>query len=189
MESLQTGDLLLFSGTSWSSYFSEYFGCCTYHHVGLIIRNPRFMFPDLPDGIYVLDTKPIQDLYTSILSSIRIRPLLTVISSLPHGTVYYRRTTIDSIFQQKIHRIMYRISHTNLSIWEWLKKEGEESFIFPRAIKFEVENWCAVFLAYCCHQVGMIGPVNWCLVEPRDFSSIESFLPFSHPISEDTLIW
>lgn len=132
METLQTGDLLLFSGTSWSSYFSEYFGCCTYHHVGIIICNPRFMFPDLSDGIYVLDTKPVQDQYSSILSSLRVRPLSIVLDSLPKGTVYVRRITMDRnpIFYRNIHKIIYRISHTNLSIWEWLKKEGEECFIF-----------------------------------------------------------
>jgi hypothetical protein len=132
METLQTGDLLLFSGTSWSSYFSEYFGCCTYHHVGIIICNPRFMFPDLSDGIYVLDTKPVQDQYSSILSSLRVRPLSTVLDSLPKGTVYIRSITMDRnpIFYRNIHKIIYRISHTNLSIWEWLKKEGEECFIF-----------------------------------------------------------
>ena len=53
---LQTGDLLLFRGNAWVSKILEYMGKSKYSHVGMIIKNPSFIDPDLEDGLYVWDS-------------------------------------------------------------------------------------------------------------------------------------
>ena len=54
--SLQTGDILLFRGTSWVSWLVEWFGVSRYSHVGMVIKNPQFMNLDLEDGTYILES-------------------------------------------------------------------------------------------------------------------------------------
>ena len=47
--SLQTGDIILFRGTSFISCMLEYFGRSRYSHVGIIVRNPKFINPGIED--------------------------------------------------------------------------------------------------------------------------------------------
>jgi cell wall-associated NlpC family hydrolase len=42
-KSLETGDIILFRGTGIIATILEYFGKSKYSHVGMILKNPKFL--------------------------------------------------------------------------------------------------------------------------------------------------
>ena len=55
MDKLETGDLLLFSGNYFLSKIIEYFTDCNYSHVGIVLKDPKYLDPKLI-GFYLLQS-------------------------------------------------------------------------------------------------------------------------------------
>lgn len=173
----------------------EQFGCCTYHNMGMIIRNPYLPIHSVrkPDEIYILSTTPIHNLkQDKIKTSIRIRLLSEVLAEVPAHTVYIRRVKCvrNAVFHTTFRLIIQKImDHPHdLSVHDWHKEECESFFIYPRSISFSPSNWCSVFLAYLCFQLHIVEPVNWSVIEPRDFSVSENFLSFIPIVEPEELL-
>jgi len=94
LDQLQTGDLLLFRGSGIISKVVECFGTSRYSHVGMIVRNPSFIHPELEDGLYVLEsswnhTPDAED--HQIKLGVQLHKLSDVIPEFAKGSTYIRR--------------------------------------------------------------------------------------------------
>ena len=180
---LQTGDLLLFRGNAWLSTLLEYFGKSKYSHVGIVIKNPKFINPDLEDGLYVLDSswgyKPdCED--NSYYYGVQMHKLDDIISLYPKNSVNVRKVKAnrDEEFYTKfkaIHDIVYRKPY-DLHIMDWI--EALENMEKPVAINSLWKNthrfWCSALVCFVYYKLGWISEVNWSIITPREFSSIDS---------------
>ncbi len=52
LRNLETGDLLLFHGSTFLSLFLEYMGQSKYSHVGIILKNPSFINESLNPELF-----------------------------------------------------------------------------------------------------------------------------------------
>ena len=176
---LQTGDLLLFRGNAWISRILEYVGKSKYSHVGVIIKNPSFIHPDLEDGLYVWDsswgsTPDSEDhLYRY---GIQMHKLDDIIELYPKNSIYVRKVTAnrDEEFYKKfkaIHDVVYRKPY-DLHIMDWIA--ALENMKTPLAINSIWKNtdhfWCSAFVSFVYYKLGWILDVNWTIISPREFS-------------------
>ena len=60
---LDTGDIILFSGNYIVSKAIEFITGSIYSHVGVVIKNPKFIDKNLEDGLYIIEsgTESIND--------------------------------------------------------------------------------------------------------------------------------
>jgi hypothetical protein len=81
LDSIQTGDILLFSTNKWYSDVIEIGDECIYSHCGIILRDPIYIDPSL-NGLYVLESglEPFPDVIDhKIHFGVQIVPLVFVI--------------------------------------------------------------------------------------------------------------
>ena len=107
---LQTGDLLLFRGSSWLSLLLEYAGQSKYSHVGMILKNPRFINETLEDGLYLWDasysyTPEVEN--HDIRYGVQIHKLDDILPLYKDHSIYVRKVTADrnQAFEQQIKSI------------------------------------------------------------------------------------
>ena len=104
---LQTGDLILFRGTSWVSWLVEWFGVSRYSHVGIVVKNPIFLNSDLEDGIYLLEsswnnTPDAED--HQMKCGVQLHLLDDVLKEYSKGAVFTRKVHCErnDAFYQKL---------------------------------------------------------------------------------------
>jgi len=181
---LETGDLLLFHGTTILSKILEFFGRSKYSHVGMIIKNPKFLNDKLEDGLYVLDssygyTPDIEDHQKKF--GVQLHKLKDIVSLYNSGTIYVRKVKNvirDDIFYEKlkeIHTVIHNKPY-DLHIMDWIA--AKENLSTPISINplWKTTNrfWCSALISYVYSQLGWISDVNWSLIAPCEFSSKES---------------
>ena len=178
---LETGDLLLFHGTSILSTILEYFGRSKYSHIGMIIKNPKFLNDKLKDGLYVLESsygyKPDEEDH-QIKFGVQLHKLEDIYKP---NTIYVRKLKNiirDDIFYEKlknIHTIIHNKPY-DLHIMDWIM--AEENISKPISINplWKITNrfWCSALISYVYLRLGWVSDVNWSLVAPCEFSSKES---------------
>ena len=178
---LETGDLLLFHGTSILSTILEYFGRSKYSHIGMIIKNPKFLNNKLEDGLYVLESsygyKPDEEDH-QIKFGVQLHKLEDIYKP---NTIYVRKLKNiirDDIFYEKlknIHTIIHNKPY-DLHIMDWIM--AEENISKPISINplWKITNrfWCSALISYVYLRLGWVSDVNWSLVAPCEFSSKES---------------
>lgn len=181
---LETGDLLLFHGTTLLSNILEYFGQSKYSHIGMIVKNPKFLNDHLEDGIYVLDSsygyKPDEE-DNQIKYGVQIHKLEDIIKLYDPYMIYIRKVKNvirDNIFYEKlkeIHTTIYNKPY-DLNIIDWIT--ALENLSNPITInplwKKTNRFWCSSLISYIYLKLGWISDVNWSLIAPREFSSKES---------------
>jgi hypothetical protein len=180
---LQTGDILLFRGDSLLSKVLEFVGRSKYSHVGIILKNPSFINPNLEDGIYLWDSSwgysPDSEDNTYHYG-IQLHKLDDIISLYPKNSIYVRKVNAvrDEAFYEKlkaIHDIVYRKPY-DLHIMDWIEslenmyKKVEINSVWKTTQRF----WCSAFVSFVYYKLGWISDVNWTLIAPREFSTIDS---------------
>lgn len=198
MDFLQTGDLVLFKGTSWISYFLEWFGRCPYSHVGMIIRNPRFLNYDLEDGIYLLESgwNVIPDAEDHhVKYGVQLHFLSDIISLCPKGSILFRKIDCKRDYEfystlrdlhTKIHNKPY-----DLHLIDWLEAEYNLYYPVPLSDSHRATDryWCSALVSYIYDQLGIVEPVNWTLVSPRELTSLGSLMKFRCPIGTEMILY
>ena len=182
LDTLETGDVILFSGNSWISYIVEWFGRSPYSHVGMIIKNPSFINTTLQDGIYLLESgfNSIPDSEDHLYKvGVQIHLLSDILEKCQPGSVYVRRISCkrDSFFYEKLDNIHKTIHNRpyDMNLWDWLKAsyhldiDGDIS-IQQNEPQTTDRFWCSALIAYVFDKLDLIEPVNWTIVTPRDFS-------------------
>jgi len=186
MIELQTGDLLLFHGSSWLSLFLEYMGQSKYSHVGIILKNPSFINESLKDGLYLWDASYS---YTPEVENHKIDDILPLYKN---HSIYVRKVSVDRNidFEKQIKSIHEEVHSKpyNIHLIDWIV--AKLNIIYPFHYfswwKQTDRFWCSSLVAFIYYRLGWISDVNWSLVAPRDFSSVESSqLSFSVIISDE----
>ena len=202
LSELDTGDILLFQGNALVSRFLEYFGRSKYSHVAMVLKNPRYIRPDLPDGLYVLeassnDAPDVEHLLGSSESfggaRVALHRLEDVLALYPSGSVFLRHVscTRDETFYQRLAAAHEEVHHKpyDLNPVDWIRAEW--NLIHPLAIHPDYQKtdafWCSALLCYLFHRLDLLEhEVDWSLIAPREFSAQEGTrLRFRCPVSEE----
>lgn len=180
-DNLETGDILLFRGTSFLSRIVEYFGLSDYSHVGMILKNPKFINPNLEDGIYILesssnDTPDSEDHKFKL--GVQIHLLADVVKQFSTGTVFVRKLNVirDENFYKKMDGIHKEIHNKpyDLNPYDWLIAKINLTNKFNESDKYRKTNsfWCSALLSYVYCKLGLINEdINWSIISPKEFSS------------------
>ena len=183
MMDLQSGDLLLCHGVGWVSSFLQYIGQSKYSHVGIILKNPKFLCETLEDGLYVWDssygTAPEDENHT-IRFGVQIHKLDYFMSLYPKESLYVRKIDYprNDDFHTKLINIHKEVHGKpyNTHIMDWIS--AKLNMVYPFSIlsiwKYTDRFWCSALVTYIYVQLGWISDANWGLIAPREFSSKES---------------
>ena len=197
---LDTGDILLFKGTNWLSRVIEYFGVSRYSHVGIVVKNPKFLNEELEDGLYILessvnDTPDSEDHLYKV--GVQIHRLEDVLKEFTPGSVFVRHIDIerDETFYKKLSIIHKEIHNKpyDLDINDWLF--AKINLIFPLPIDTDFRKtksfWCSALASYVYCELGWIeNDINWTIITPREFSSDEGkMITFKCKIDCEKLIY
>ena len=198
MDTLETGDIILFRGNSWISYFLEWIGRSRYSHVGMIIKNPSFINDSLKDGIYLLESgwNAIPDSEEHIIKSgVQLHLLSDILQNCDPGSVYVRciSCTRNHTFYEKLDIIHQTIHNRpyDMNLWDWIRAAYHldiDGSIAPSSSATTTQFWCSALIAYIFDKLELIEPVNWSVVTPRDFSLWSIRLQFRCTIGKEELI-
>ena len=197
---LETGDILLFRGTSWISWLVEWVGVSKYSHVGIVVKNPSFLDPELEDGTYLLDsswsaTPDAED--HQMKYGVQLHLLEDVLKEYSKGSVLVRKVNCErnEAFYDtfaKLHKEIYDKPY-DLSPWDWLCAKYNMMCPLPSnpAYKTTKRFWCSALVSYVFCQLGIMDPnVNWSLVAPREFSSDEAqWIRFRCPVDNERILY
>jgi hypothetical protein len=195
MDSLETGDLLLFSNHS-----SGFFGIFTsiikwgthsnYSHTGIILRDPFFINPALK-GLYVWESsyngKPDpQD--NKVKIGVQITPLLEIIEEYKKtgGSIFARKMKstfeipVKDIFNNNvltdIHTVVYNKPY-DLVPKDWI----EAFFKYDDKPQKTDRFWCSALVGYIYTRVGILSDkTDWSVLTPNDFSVSGENLNFTN---------
>jgi len=198
--SLQTGDIILFRGTGFIPCLLEYFGRSRYSHVGIIVRNPKFINPGIEDGIYVLESivsKEFDVEDNKLRNGVTLHHIDDVLKKYSKGSVYVRHVSCQRTedFYKKFIKVHNQVHEKpyDLNLYDWLCAEYNIDCPFPEQDRFKHTNtfWCSALATYVLCEVGVVqNRVNWSLVAPRDFSCNEGkHLIFLCDLSDEILIY
>ena len=177
MEYYQTGDILLFNGKGWLSYFIEYFGKCDYSHIGMVVVNPSTELK----GVYLLDCS-LED-----NKAVQLRLLDDVIKDYD-GSVYFRKMIYERSekFQTSIMNVYNEVKDVpyDLDIFDWIAaKILVDTDDLCRAEKTPFSNikdtskfWCSALVAYLYVRSDIL-PIStpWSIIAPVDFTSYPKY--------------
>jgi hypothetical protein len=198
-QTLDTGDILLFRGNGVISKVVECFGSSRYSHVGMIVRNPSFLHPDMEDGIYLMESSwnPTPDAEDhQVKLGVQIHKLSDILPEFPKGSIYVRKiycernqAFYDAL--KKAHEVVHNKPYDE-NPFDWIRAKYNELHPFPADGTYQSTKsfWCSALLSYLFCKVGLLDShVNWSLIAPREFSSIEGrYLSFRCEMGEDMLL-
>lgn len=194
METLQTGDLLLFHPTK--PMFSSFISCFSdlvdwlsgsqYSHVAMVLKDPTYIDPKLK-GYYMLESgiEEFGDAEDNkIKFGVQISNLEKVMKSYP-GNIYVRRLNVhrDKAFEDKIvemHKKVHNLPY-DINIKDWVEAYDKVHKwpcwqSLPEGEKQKRNTyWCSALIAFAYVQLGYLKEdTPWTLISPRAFSSKEN---------------
>jgi hypothetical protein len=188
IKNLKTGDILLFSSTfswtnpmTWAGGFVEFFTKKPYSHVGMILKDPTWIKPEMT-GIYLWESSyegipdPQDD---KIKLGVMITPIKQVLSQ-SNEKIWVRqlfdaenKLTIPVL--EKIHKIVYEKPYDFNPI-DWLSAYLRKNFEKRKDSRF----FCSALVACIYAESGIIDPnTNWTIVRPSDFDETDSHLTWN----------
>ena len=186
MDTLKTGDLILFNGhnTGLLNYFSSLirFGTHSdYTHVGVIIKDPTFINPVLK-GLYVWEsgyegTPDPQD--NKIKVGVQITPLFEMIQNFKGSTILFRKINCNfNCFTdenlKKVHEVVYNKPY-DLVPKDWLEALVRKDIEPQKTDRF----WCSALVGYIYTKCGILDEdTDWSILRPSDFSLAGEKLTF-----------
>jgi hypothetical protein len=200
--SLDTGDLILFRGKNCISCLIE---CCSnskYSHVGIILKNPKFINNNMKDGLYILESmahsnQPDEEDHV-IKSGVQIHNINDKIDNIKENIVFVRKLNInrDETFYKKfeeIHKEIYNKPY-DMSIFDWVcaKYNINHKLSINTSYKTKKKFWCSALVSYVYCELGIIdNNINWSIISPKEFSSFEggNSIKFLCNITNDELLY
>jgi hypothetical protein len=193
IDNLDTGDILLFSGNSIFGRLLEFFGRSKYSHVGIVLKNPKFLNDSLEDGLYILESSynntPDSEDHMYKLG-VQIHKLEEVLDEYNKGRVYVRKLKCvrDETFYNKLNDIHKEIHNKpyDINISDWIMaKYNLDKEINPNPLyKTTKDFWCSALVCFIFKELGFIKEeINWTLIAPNEFSSTEGrYITFDQEI-------
>ena len=180
---IDTGDILLCKGNGWVSRVVEWVGTSRYSHVGIIVRNPRFLCDTMEDGLYLWDSSygltPEAE-HGEIRFGVQLHRLEEVLKLYPAHSLYIRHLDVDrneTFYRQltEIHEEVHAKPY-DTHLLDWMEAKLNMMVHFPISSwwKHTDRFWCSALVSYIYVRMGWISDVNWSLIAPREYSSVES---------------
>jgi hypothetical protein len=194
MDSLKTGDLLLFNNKS-----SGFFGFFTslikwgthsnYSHVAMILKDPYFINPALK-GLYVWEssfngTPDPQD--NKIKLGVQITPLHELINEYQKtgGSIFIRKVkskcelSTNDIFNDNILRIIHNTVYDKP--YDIVPKDWIEAFFkYDDTPQKTSRFWCSALVGFIYTRIGILNETtDWSVLTPNDFSLSGDSLNFT----------
>ena len=179
----KTGDIILFHGTnSYIASFIEYFTGSQFSHVGIVLKNPKFIDPAISDGYYLLESglEDFPDSEDDMKKfGVQIVPLRKKLESYS-GTYCVRHLECerDDKFYDKISMIHECIHNQpyDLCISDWIKAY----FDWPCGNVQKTNTfWCSALVCFVYVKMGFLPQtIDWTLVRPSYFN--QNNLPLSN---------
>ena len=187
LNTLQTGDIILFSGNYWYSNIIKYFEKSKYSHVGMVLKDPTFI-KGVDKGLYFIESgyegmKDVEDHEKKF--GVQINKLEDVIKqNLEEGSsVYYRKLVLDDEskrknfmkIMEKTHKIVHGKPY-DIKIKDWIKAEialEENSYEHFKGAMYKKTStfWCSALVTYLYSQLGLVDKdIPWTIVAPKEFS-------------------
>ena len=178
MDNLKTGDLVLFCGHSdgWMQYFSDmikYGTHSNYSHVGMIIKDPKFIDPALK-GTYVWESgwegKPDpQD--DKVKLGVQITPFNEILNNFNGSKIIIRKVScrpelFDTETLKEIHNIVYNKPY-DIHPKDWI----EALFKYDSDPQKTSRFWCSALIGYIYTKCGILkSDTDWSILTPSEFS-------------------
>tara|TARA_A100001015_G_C14841962_1_gene652846 strand:- start:55 stop:702 length:648 start_codon:yes stop_codon:yes gene_type:complete len=193
MDTLKTGDLLLFNNESsgWFGNFTSMIKWGThsnYSHVGMILKNPSFIHPSLK-GLYLWEssyngTEDPQD--GKIKLGVQITPLDTIIKEYKKsgGKIFIRKlkymndnndSSCDNLIYKnifndeklkEIHSIVYNKPY-DIVPTDWLSAFFNYDISPQKTSRF----WCSALVGYIYTKLDiLVEKTDWSILKPNNFS-------------------
>ena len=191
MDTLKTGDLILFCGniSGFMGYFSTFIKCAThsnYSHIGMILKDPSFVHPSLK-GTYVWESgwedfdRDAQD--DKIKLGVQITPLAEIIKNFQKSIVIIRKINCDpSLFSdealEKIHKVVYDKIYDCYppDILQAIHRKDKH----PQKIN---RFWCSALVGYIYTQCQILNDkTDWSILRPSDFLNDNHILQFINTV-------
>lgn len=177
-QDLKTGDILLFAKhLTWNpmSWFSKAIEIATrspYSHVGMILKDPVWIKPDMK-GIYLWESsyEGIPDPEDGqIKIGVEITPIEKVLETR-HEAIYARKLIcpkhkLSKSVLEKIHKITYEKPY-DFNPFDWLAAYLRKPINGGRK---NTRYFCSAFVACIYANSNIIDPnTDWSLIRPADF--------------------
>ena len=177
METLKTGDILLFSGHTKGAmqYFSDmikYGTHSNYSHVAMVLKDPTYFNLSLK-GIYLWESgwegKPDpQD--NNIKLGVQLTPLNEIMENFKGSKIIVRPISSNKNFTdeklKEIHEVVYNKPY-DIVPKDWIGALFREDSDPQKTNRF----WCSALVGYIYTKCGIIKPdTDWSILRPSDFS-------------------
>ena len=130
LKNCQTGDILLYNGSTWLGKAIEYFTGSNYSHVAIILRDPTYIDPKLK-GLYVLESgeENVPDSLTGKkILGVQITPLENTLDYFKKSWsahLYHRQLDCnrDNNFEEKLKELVNKTEGEpyDLCIFDWFR--------------------------------------------------------------------
>lgn len=185
-KNLKTGDLILFSGSwswnpiNWVDKFVEFWTLSPYSHVGMILKDPTWIHPDMT-GIYLWESnyEGVPDPQDGkIKMGVEITPIDVVLKSrAQHLYVKQLVNGADKLtvpILEKIHKIVYEKPYDFNPI-DWLAAYLRVP-IKPSKHRF----FCSAFVGCIYTQAGILdSKTDWTIIRPSDYDEGDKHLKWN----------
>jgi hypothetical protein len=191
MDNLKTGDIILFCGhcNGYLQYFSDMIKYTThsnYSHVGMIIKDPKFIDPALK-GTYVWESgwegePDPQD--GKVKLGVQITPMDEILKNFKGSKVIIRKVNCDpKLFSddnlKKIHRVVYDKPY-DIHPKDWIEALLKRDPNPQKTDRF----WCSALISYIYTHCGLLkSTTDWSISRPSDFSLDGENLDFNEGCS------
>lgn len=202
----ESGDMILFHGTSWYSYVLEWFGHCRVSHVGILVRdvdlnrmNVRVIDMD-PNGWYVLHSGYGISTETGLYQfGVHIESLSRVLSQYGWNAVWIRKMHVlrNNTFVETMKRIHESIHQRpyDMSIRDWIMAEWVVWFPmfaswFPSSWYQKTDHfWCSALVIYVYARLGWVHPnLPWSILSPFECTEKGTILRWNIPVGSQICI-
>lgn len=189
LDSVETGDLLLFAGNNFIARAIEYFTSSPYSHIGIILKDPVWLDPAFRGLYFIESTSPTtpdsEDKQLKL--GVQIHKLDDVLSTCG-GRVVYRSLHCkrdDQFFERlkEAHATVHNKPY-NLKIKDWIyakylvdcndEDKIESMFALEKKTYQDTSTfWCSALTAYLYDRLGLFEPdpnLCWTLLAPCHFA-------------------
>jgi hypothetical protein len=183
METLKTGDILLFTKSKEPSYLMcafdtliEYWTHSNIVHCGIVLKDPVFIHPTLK-GLYIWESgieNEVDPQDNKKKIGVQITPFYEYLQNSKGCTIYVRRCTNGEIIDidlMHIHNLVYNKPY-DMNLVDWLdaaiRKKNEKRNKNPDRF------WCSSFVAFVLNKLKFIDDNSyWSITRPCDLSTNE----------------
>ena len=178
VDDLDTGDIVLFHGTnSIVSYVVEFATCSKYSHCGIVLKNPKTIGIDVPDGIYMIESG--YDNPPDV--SIGKRKFGVEVVDLKQSIEEY----VGTVYCIKLKFTRNPLLYSNLTTaYSLVKKDYYDVNpldLIKTILNINIGNnnrtdmfICSALVCYILYACNIIYYVNWDLVEPKDLANLNN---------------